>query len=140
MKYLIYTRVSPKGSNWVGSETTVVDQAAQCKAYIFATDPQGEVLDTVTDEFESGCSSKRPGWQTILSDLEHDRSEWDVLVVRHLDRFSRSLTDALQALEIIHEKASEHASAIAAIAGEYRKLFNQDSVAITVTELTFVQA
>jgi len=43
-------------------------------------------------------------------------------------------------LEIIHEKASEHASAIAAIAGEYRKLFNQDSVAITVTELTFVQA
>lgn len=102
MKYLIYTRVSPKGSDWIGEETTVTDQAAQCSAYIKATDPNAEIIDTITDEFESGGSSKRPGWQRILSELKSGSAPWDVLVVRHLDRFSRSISDAVNVLELMH--------------------------------------
>lgn len=103
MKYLIYTRVSPKGSTWSGTETTVADQAAQCQAYVFATDSAGIVVDTITDEFESGGSSKRPGWMRILNEAKSGVAEWDVLVVRHLDRFSRSISDAVNALEILHK-------------------------------------
>ena len=92
MKYLIYTRVSPKGSSWTATETTVGDQAAQCRAFVLATDPDAEVVGVVTDEFESGASSKRPGWQRILREVKTGTAQWDVLVVRHLDHFSRSIT------------------------------------------------
>jgi site-specific DNA recombinase len=102
MKYLIYTRVSPKGSSWTGGETTVTDQAAQCRAFVLATDPEGEVLGVVTDEFESGGSSKRPGWMQIIADVKSGSATWDALVVRHLDRFSRSISDAVNALELFH--------------------------------------
>jgi site-specific DNA recombinase len=104
MRYLIYTRVSPKGSDWVGAETTVVDQAEQCRAYVLATDPAGEVVDVIQDEFESGGSSNRPGWKRIISEVKNDCAQWDVLVVRHLDRFSRSMADAVNALELFHDK------------------------------------
>ena len=40
-------------------------------------------------------------------------------------------------LEIIHEKAAEHASAVVQITEEYKKLYNQDSVGVTVQELNF---
>lgn len=40
-------------------------------------------------------------------------------------------------VEIIHQKASENASKITAIAEEYKKLFDQEAVAITVQELNF---
>jgi len=103
MKYLIYTRVSPKGSTWSATETTVGDQGAQCRAFILATDPDAEVVGVITDEFESGGSSKRPGWQRILREVKSGTAQWDVLVVRHLDRFSRSIRDAVNALELLHE-------------------------------------
>lgn len=102
MNYLIYTRVSPKGSDWCASETTVGDQAAQCRAYVAGTDPTGEVVEVITDEFESGGSSKRPGWLRILAEAKSKACRWDVLVVRHLDRFSRSIADAVNALELLH--------------------------------------
>jgi hypothetical protein len=40
-------------------------------------------------------------------------------------------------VEIIHEKAYENASKVSAIAEEYKSLFNQEAVAITVQELNF---
>ena len=103
MRYLIYTRVSPKGSTWRASETTVGDQAAQCRAFVLATDPAGEVVGVITDEFESGKSAQRPGWKRILREVQTGTARWDVLVVRHLDRFSRSIRDAVNALELLHE-------------------------------------
>ena len=44
-------------------------------------------------------------------------------------------------LEIVHEKAAEEAGKIADIACEYKKLYSQDSVMVTVQELnvTFIQ-
>lgn len=112
MRYLIYCRVSPKGSDWVGAETTVVDQAAQCRAYILATDADAVITETITDEFESGVDATRPGWMRILAQLKSGAAPWDVLVVRHLDRFSRSIADAVAALELLH-KAGKHLIATA---------------------------
>ena len=41
-------------------------------------------------------------------------------------------------LEIVHEKASEEAGKIADLAAEYKKLYSQESVMITVQELSVV--
>jgi hypothetical protein len=40
-------------------------------------------------------------------------------------------------LEIIHEKAAEHATAIADIVKEYKELYNQEAVGVTIQELNF---
>ena len=34
MKYLIYARVSPKGSSWDGTETSIQMQIDYCREYI----------------------------------------------------------------------------------------------------------
>jgi len=51
-----------------------------------------------------------------------------------------SKTEDAFVLEIVHEKAAEEAGKIADIAGEYKKLYEQDSVLVTVQELnvTFI--
>ena len=103
MKYLIYARVSPKGSSWACSETTISDQVAQCESYVKVRDEEAEIVQIVKDEFFSAGSPKRPGYQGILSDLEHGRAEWDVLVVRHIDRVSRSLVDSLDLLTLLQQ-------------------------------------
>ena len=69
MRYLIYARVSPKGSTWAGTETTIPDQVAECRGYLLARDPAAEIA-TVTDEFASAASARRPGYQRILAELE----------------------------------------------------------------------
>ena len=107
MHYLIYTRVSPKDSAWTRMEVTEGEQAAQCRAYIEATDPEGAVVDTVADVFETGDSSKRPGWQKILRELKSGKAQWDVLVMHHLDRFARSMADAVATLELLHQQGKE---------------------------------
>jgi hypothetical protein len=45
--------------------------------------------------------------------------------------------ESVYVVEIIHEKAYENASKVAAIAEEYKKLFYQEAVAITVQEINF---
>jgi len=97
MTYLIYARVSPRGSSWAGGETSIPDQIAECRAYATARDPAAEFL-VVEDQFESGGSAARPGYQRILADLDTGNPPWDVLIVRHLDRLTRSLVDALPLL------------------------------------------
>ena len=51
-----------------------------------------------------------------------------------------SKTEDAFVLEIVHEKAAEEAGKIADIACEYKKLYSQDSVMVTVQELnvTFI--
>jgi site-specific DNA recombinase len=100
MRYLIYGRVSPKGSDWVGSETSIPDQLAQCRAYVLARDPAA-TFQTLTDEFFSAGSSKRPAYRDIVAQLKTNTATWDVLVVRHIDRLSRSLADATDLLRLL---------------------------------------
>jgi len=49
-----------------------------------------------------------------------------------------SKTEDAFVLEIVHEKAAEEAGKIADIACEYKKLYSQDSVMVTVQELSLV--
>jgi hypothetical protein len=49
----------------------------------------------------------------------------------------KGVREQVYVVEIIHEKAYENASKVAAIAEEYKKLFDQEAVAITVQEINF---
>jgi site-specific DNA recombinase len=101
MRYLIYTRVSPKGSGHEG-ETTCADQAAQCRAYCLARDPEATFI-VLTDELWSGGDPKRPGWRRIVESLESGRPDFDAIAVRHLDRLSRSLNDCIPLLSLLQK-------------------------------------
>lgn len=67
MKYLIYTRVSPKGSDFTG-DTSCKMQEEKCRQYIRLKG--GEVAGVVTDELFSGGSMDRPEFQKILFDVK----------------------------------------------------------------------
>ncbi len=101
MTYLIYARVSPKGSTWSGTETSIGVQVEECRRHIAAQDPAPEIL-TITDEFWSGKDTKRPGIREALAQLASGHAAWDCLVVYSLDRFTRSLADALPMFEALH--------------------------------------
>jgi len=103
MKYLIYTRVSPRGSTWDKEETSVGDQETECRAYVQATDPGAEV-SVVYDEFVHAYGKKRPGYNRILASLNGGAAEWDTLVVRHYDRIGRSLADTLELIKLLQQR------------------------------------
>jgi len=90
MKYLIYARVSPKGSSWAANETSIATQIQLCRQYVGLQG--GEVVEIVKDEFESAKSLDRPGMQRILAELQHG-AEWDAVLAYRLDRITRSVPD-----------------------------------------------
>ena len=92
-RYLLYARVSPKGSTWSAQETSIAVQLAECRDYIRRMDPQAEFTE-VTDEFRSGKDLNRPGMKQILAELDSGRPSFGTLVVWQLDRLSRNLADA----------------------------------------------
>ena len=57
----------------------------------------------VTDEFLTAANTKRPGYQQILGDLRAGQADWDSLVVRHLDRLSRSIIDSIPVIEHLRD-------------------------------------
>jgi DNA invertase Pin-like site-specific DNA recombinase len=91
MKCLIYARVSPKGSTWASSESTIDMQIQHCKDFVSASG--GEVHSIVKDEFFTAKDTRRPGLKGILAELEAGTAEWDSLIVYRLDRLTRSLRD-----------------------------------------------
>lgn len=102
MRHLIYARVSPKGSTWSAAESSVPVQLHACRQYVLRTDPHADFIE-VTDEFESGKNTRRPGFQRILADLEGQRGDWDALVVYSIDRLGRSIGDMLPFFESMHK-------------------------------------
>ena len=52
-----------------------------------------EIVAEYVDEAQSGTSDKRTNFQKLMSDAE--AGEWDFVVVYKMDRFSRSVSDAL---------------------------------------------
>ena len=100
--YMLYARVSPKGSDWHAEETSVALQIEEMKAYILRKDPRAEFL-TCTDEFKSGKNLNRPGIAEVLRDLEAPEPSWGTLVVWALDRLSRSLADAVPIFEKLRD-------------------------------------
>lgn len=98
MKYLLYARVSPKGSGYDGGETSIPVQLAECRDFILRRDPAAEFIE-ISDELKSGKNLDRAGMKRIIAEMESPRCEWDCLVVWHLDRFSRSIADAAPLLK-----------------------------------------
>jgi site-specific DNA recombinase len=103
MKYLIYARVSPKGSGWSANETSIPDQILTCREYCRVRDPSAS-FEIIEDEFQSAASARRPGYRQILDALEANAATWDTLVIRHMDRLSRSLPDAVKILQLLQER------------------------------------
>ena len=100
--YMLYARVSPKGSDWHAEETSISMQIQEMKDYILRKDPSAEFL-VKQDEFKSGKNLNRPGIQAVLSDLELPEPPWSTLVVWALDRLSRSLADAVPIFEKLRD-------------------------------------
>jgi site-specific DNA recombinase len=86
MNYLIYTRVSQRGSDWSG-ETSCEAQSEECRRHILATDPAA-TFDVRTDTFVTATNNARPEIKRILSEIA--TSKWDVLVTLDMDRLARS--------------------------------------------------
>lgn len=107
--YLLYARVSARGSSWNAEETSVGVQLADMRAHILRIDPAAE-FEEVTDEFKSGKNLRRPGVQKILADLELRPVPWSCLVVWNLDRLSRSLADALPIFTKLRDAGCEFIS------------------------------
>ena len=90
MKYLIYARVSERGSGFEG-ETTIKMQIDYCSEYIKFHG--GEIYAIRADEFCSGKDTNRPEFKQIMAELESGRAEWDTIIVYKLSRMTRSLKD-----------------------------------------------
>lgn len=100
--YLIYARVSPKGSTWDAEETSIAVQLHECRNYVLKRDPSAQFRE-VTDEMKSGKNLERPGIRRVIAELEHGTDAWDCLVIWHLDRLTRSLSDALPLFKKIRD-------------------------------------
>ncbi len=110
MNYLIYARVSPKGSSFdFDRETSIEMQIDTCKKYI--STKQGTVIKIVKDEFCSGSNLQRPGIQQIITELEAGFAEWDTIIVYKLSRLSRSLRDGADFFAMLFQNAKGFASA-----------------------------
>lgn len=109
MKYLIYARVSPKGSSWDSSETTIQMQFDYCREYVKFHG--GEVIGERFDEFYSGKDSERPAFREILTELKSGAAEWDTLIVYKMSRFTRSLRDGTALFELMYQNGKGFVSA-----------------------------
>lgn len=92
IKYVIYCRVSPRGSTYDKENTSVGMQEEICRDFVAR---QGGVVCAVyIDDLQTGTNIDRPGLQTILTQLASG-AEWDNLCVYRMDRLTRSLLDQL---------------------------------------------
>ena len=101
MNYLIYTRVSERGSKWEG-ETSCEAQAEECRRDIMGRDKHAKIEIAPPDEFVSGRTNDRPVLSKILATM--DAATWDTLVVIDMDRLARSNKGWIQ----IAEKLAQH--------------------------------
>lgn len=92
MKYVLYARVSPRGSDFEG-ETTISMQLQYCRDYVKFHG--GEVVGEYFDEFSSGKDTHRPQFSLIMKELEKGTAEWDAMIVYKLSRMTRSLRDGV---------------------------------------------
>lgn len=93
MTYLVYSRVSERGSDWSG-ETSCEAQYQECIRYIQQTDPSAKFQE-LREEFISGTSLKKRKLAQALDDAEAGRATWDTLVALKVDRLFRSTEELL---------------------------------------------
>ncbi len=95
MKYLIYARVSPRGSDFEG-ETSIQMQIDMCRKHIESAGD--EVISVVSDEFYSGKTLNRPGMNQILAELRSGKAQWQAICFYKMSRLSRSQRDSVNFL------------------------------------------
>ena len=100
MKYVIYARVSPRGSDYE-TETSINMQIQICKDFIASQN--GEVTDIIFDEFYSGKDMKRPGLQRIIKELEEGKAQWDAICIYKLSRLTRSSKDGSYIFDLLQK-------------------------------------
>ena len=93
--YLLYARVSPKGSTWAAEETSIADQLRDGRAYVLSRDPQATFTEAY-DEFATADHARMPAFTRALGDLRSDRAPWAAIVFRHIDRVGRSAVEVIQ--------------------------------------------
>ena len=108
MKYLIYARISERGSSSEG-ETSIDMQLEYCRRYI--AERQGEIVREAQDVYISGKSLNRPGIQRILSECRSGAADWDCLCVYSLSRLTRSPRDLYKVIDVLVEQNKRFISA-----------------------------
>lgn len=108
MKYLIYARISERGSTFDG-ETSISMQINFCREYVKFHG--GTVADVRSDEFFSGKDTNRPAFREILEELDRGDGDWDTLIVYKLSRMTRSLHDGAEIFEKLFRQGRGFVSA-----------------------------
>lgn len=109
MKYLIYARVSPRGSDFEG-ETTIQMQMQYCRDYVKFHG--GEVVGEFYDEFISGkTTEERPNFSRIMKELDSGKAEWDAIICYKLSRLTRSLKDGVNIFDDLLRRGKSFVSA-----------------------------
>ena len=101
MKYLIYTRVSERGSDWSG-DTSCEAQAEECRSRILATDPKA-AFEMVSDELMTGRNNRRPALQSALQSARDGSATWDALVSLDIDRVARSIEGMFEIVRLLQK-------------------------------------
>lgn len=104
MKYLIYARVSERGSTWHlrGIENTTETQIANVTAYIQRIDHSPQI-ETARDEYVTGTKNVRPVFSKILKSAKDGSATWDCLAVDDIDRLTRSMDGFCEILRILEK-------------------------------------
>ena len=70
-KYMLYARVSPKGSTWDAEETSIGVQFADMRAHILRLDPAAEFIE-VADEYTKwkGSGKSRKEFLETIAKIE----------------------------------------------------------------------
>lgn len=92
MKYAIYARVSPRGSDYEG-ETSIPMQINYCKEWVKFH--AGEVVAVYSDEFFSGKDTNRPEFQKMWKQVLSGQADFDTVIVYKISRLSRSQRDSV---------------------------------------------
>ena len=103
MRLISYIRVSRLAGRDADTETSAPDQ----RRAIEATAKAGghEIVDWIEDLDQSGGNTDRPGFLDALARVE--ANEADGVIVARLDRFARSVLDALTAIERLQNAGKE---------------------------------
>ena len=112
MKYLIYARVSPRGSDFDG-ETSIQMQIDMCRKQIESSGD--EVVSVIFDEFYSGKTLDRPGMNKILGELRNGTAKWDAICFYKMSRLSRNQRDSVNFLA----ELAEHGKGFLSITEKY---------------------
>lgn len=106
LRFVAYLRVSDTNGRDTDTATSAPDQRRAIREYAKSANAMKrgariEIVEWIEDFDQSGGKWERPGFQRALAMIENH--EVDGFICAKLDRFSRSLYDALRAMKMIDQ-------------------------------------